>query len=164
MIDDRWSMERVWEHCERFAKLGIPLHWSEITVPSGTRKSDGWTVTLQTEQEQADYVGRLYTLLFSHPAVAGITWWNPVDGDWDTLPGGLIRSDLSPKPAYLRLLSLIKGHWWTDERLTTDLNGEVTVRAFHGEYRIAVGTEAESRERKVFVRPGQVQHITIRTP
>ena len=61
-------------------------------------------------------------MLFSHPAVAAVTWWDFTDQDaWQQAPAGLVRDDMSPKPAYEQLRSLIKGKWWTkagkDDRL-----------------------------------------------
>ena len=35
MHDGAWSNERVWEVCERFARFGVPLHFTELTILSG---------------------------------------------------------------------------------------------------------------------------------
>ncbi len=136
-----WSMQKVWETAERFRPLGKALHFSEITVPSDdptTDHSKSWPSTPEGEQRQADYVEKLYTLLFSHPSVQGIAWWNFVDGDWDRNPGGLLRSDLSPKPAYERLRKLINEKWRTRISGTTDRNGLLKFRGFRGRYIITV--------------------------
>jgi endo-1,4-beta-xylanase len=56
----------------------------------------------------------LYALLFAHPAVHALTWWDFSDrGAWQGAAAGLVRQDMSPKPAYERLRELIKGEWWT---------------------------------------------------
>jgi endo-1,4-beta-xylanase len=39
MHDGPWPTERVWEVCERFARFGVPLHFTETTLLSGER---GW--------------------------------------------------------------------------------------------------------------------------
>jgi GH35 family endo-1,4-beta-xylanase len=161
MTDRIWSFEEVWKQTEKFAVLGVPIHWSELTIPSARRTAAGWSVSARSEEEQADYVEQLYTLLFSHPAVSGITWWNPVDGDWDTLPGGLIRKDLTPKPVYQRLVSLIRGRWMTNAELTTDSHGEVEVRAFHGGYRIRSEANGSIRETRLEVKPGKTEKRTL---
>jgi endo-1,4-beta-xylanase len=143
MVGSEWPLEKVWDTAETFSKLGKPLHFSEITVLSDTQKADhsnAWPSTPEGEQRQADYVEKMYTLLFSHPGLTGIAWWNFVDGDWDRIPGGLLRSDITPKPAYDRLLDLIKKKWWTTASLTTDFSGRIKFRGFKGRYRITLQT------------------------
>ena len=49
---------------------------------------------------------------------------------------------MSPKPAYKKLLALIRGKWWTNAGGKTDASGTFSARAFYGEYRIVV-TSAE---------------------
>jgi hypothetical protein len=46
-------------------------------------------------------VGWFYTLLFSHPAVAALIWWDLSDrGALPGAPAGLLREDVGFKPAY----------------------------------------------------------------
>ena len=53
--------------------------------------------------------------------------------------GGLLRFDMSEKPAYKRLKHLIKEVWTTNEEFTADENGEVQFRGFYGEYEVTAG-------------------------
>ena len=53
--------------------------------------------------------------------------------------GGLLRFDMSEKPAYKRLKRLIKEVWTTNETLSVNENGEVKFRGFYGEYEITSG-------------------------
>jgi len=47
--------------------------------------------------------------------VASITWWDLSDRfAWQNAPAGLVRADLSPKPAYRVLDRLINHLWRTD--------------------------------------------------
>ncbi|MCU0522719.1 MAG: endo-1,4-beta-xylanase, partial [Anaerolineae bacterium] len=81
-----WSVEKAWTVCETYARFGRPLHFTELTVLSGDfKRSDDndwhtqrpiWPSTPEGEAAQAEYATRLYTLLFSHPAVEAITWWD----------------------------------------------------------------------------------------
>ena len=84
---------------------------------------------------QAEQVTKFYTTLFAHPAVQAITWWDFSDlGAWQGAPAGWLRKDMTPKPVYERLTSLIKGAWWWAQAETaTDANGEANVRAFFSE-------------------------------
>jgi hypothetical protein len=54
------------------------------------------------------------------------------------LPGaGFLDEDLGSKPAYEVLGKLINEEWRTpDMQLTTDRNGTIQFRGFHGKYRL----------------------------
>jgi len=141
-----WGAARTWEVCERFAKFGKPLHFTETTVVSGPKNDSAWVTTPEGEQEQAQRVSELYTVLFSHPAVAAITWWDFTDqGAWQRAPAGLVRDDMTPKPAYERLRELIKGQWWTTMETATGPGGTVSFAGFLGEYEIG----AQSGDRRL---------------
>ena len=132
-----WGAARVWDVCERFAKFGKPLHFTETTIVSGPKKDSGWTTTPEGEQDQAKQVTEFYTVLFSHPAVEAITWWDFTDqGAWQQAPAGLVRDDMTPKPAYEQLRSLIKGKWWTKMETATGSRGTWTFRVSSGRYEV----------------------------
>ncbi len=142
-----WKLTDVWSRCEAFSGFGRPIHFTETTVVSGpgpatldyNKRYDDWSTTPAGETAQADYVVRFYTLLFSHPSLRAITWWDLSDRDaWLGAPAGLLRKDMTPKPAYDRLMTLIHKTWWTDTVARADTKGSFTVRAFYGDYRITV--------------------------
>jgi hypothetical protein len=119
----------------------VPLHFTEFTVLSGPYLGDNrWgPSTPEGEEAQADLVEQHYTLLFGHPAVQAVSWWDLSDrGAWQSAPAGLLRSDMSPKPAYERLRELIRNRWWTHAQGRTDAEGRFTCRAFHGRHRVTV--------------------------
>jgi endo-1,4-beta-xylanase len=141
MHQKEWPLEKVWDKCETYSKFGKPLHFTEVTVLSGTngwQLPRPWPTTPEGERRQADYVEKLYTLLFSHPAVQAITWWDLQDGGWQGAPAGLIRADLTPKPAYERLLKLIRQTWWTRQSLTSNEKGQCAFTGFLGDYEVTV--------------------------
>jgi GH35 family endo-1,4-beta-xylanase len=172
-----WPLTKVWTVCERFAKFGVPLHFTELTVLSGAAKTDddwftarsGWTTTPEGERAQADYVEKLYRVLFSHASVEAITWWDFSDYHaWQGAPAGLLRKDQSPKPAYERLLKLIKGAWWTHETGASRADGTATFRVFRGRHRVTAQgadgarataeiTAARGEPNRVILRMGKVQ-------
>ena len=132
-----WRAAQTWSVCERFAKYGKPLHFTETTVVSGPKKGSVWATTPEGEEQQAKAVAEFYTLLFSHPAVAGITWWDFTDQNaWQAAPAGLVRDDMTPKPAYDRLHDLIKSTWWTRTEAATGPNGRAPVQGFYGQYQV----------------------------
>jgi endo-1,4-beta-xylanase len=142
-----WGIQKAWETCERFAKFGKPLHYTETTLVSGLqgwelrkqRKDPNfhWTSTPEGEQRQAKQVAEFYSILFSHPAVEAITWWDFTDQNaWQQAPVGLVRDDMTPKPAYNELKRLIKGKWWTKTETTTKAAGKADFRGFYGQYEV----------------------------
>lgn len=163
-----WSVQRTWGVCERFAQLGLPLHFTETTIVSGSPIGFGrWgQTTPEGEERQAEATVRFYTLLFSHPAVEAITWWDfSDDGAWMGAPAGWLRRDMSPKPVYERMLELIKGEWWTKAEGITDKEGKWQVKAFYGEHELSIHTQDGHKvTQKITVRKGADNRIEIRLP
>jgi GH35 family endo-1,4-beta-xylanase len=134
-----WAHSRTWSVCERFAKFGVPLHFTETTLVSGPKKGGKWQPTTpEMERSQAKGVAEFYTILFSHPAVEAITWWDLSDARaWQGAAAGLVRRDQSPKPAYHAIYELIRKKWWTRCSGKTDSRGRFTTRAFFGKHRVS---------------------------
>ena len=126
-----WPVKRTWEILEQFAKFGKPLHFTELTIISGWHSN---------QQRQAKLASQFYTILFSHPAVEAITWWDFTEQKYRgaiRAPGaGLIREDMTPKPAYDALKSQIKDRWWTRASATVTAPGEARFRGFFGHYTV----------------------------
>jgi len=122
-----WPPDVVQRTLNDAAAAQLPLHVSEVTILGAP----------DTEAEQAEAVRQFYTAAFAHPKVVGITWWDLSDEfAWQNAPAGLLRADLSPKPAYATLDHLINRLWRTDAAGHTGDDGQVAVRAFFGQYRI----------------------------
>ena len=140
----------LFRHMDLYARLGRPLQITEVTVPA-------YSWDREDEELQADIIERLYSVWFSHPDVEQIIYWNLVDGYahvWDPDPekikasqgnmslgenyyyGGLLRFDMSPKPAYFRIKELLEKRWHTEEELITDGDGRAAFRGFYGDYSI----------------------------
>jgi GH35 family endo-1,4-beta-xylanase len=161
MHQGEWPLEKAWDVCETYSRFGLPLHFTELTVLSGPHKDPDdkdwhtvrpdWNTTAEGETFQARYVERLYLLLFSHPAVKAITWWDLADGGWQGAPCGLVRKDLSPKPAYERLESLVNSRWKSNAALDSDASGAVRFRGFLGDYQVTVRGKAY----EFTLRPGE---------
>lgn len=141
---------RLYKHMDLYSRFGKPLQITEVTVPAYSWESED-------EEIQAEIIEKLYSIWFSHPNVEQIVYWNLVDGYahlWDPDPkkiaasqgdmtigenyyhGGLLRFDLSPKPAYNKIKELLEERWHTEAELVTDENGKAEFRGFYGEYDI----------------------------
>jgi GH35 family endo-1,4-beta-xylanase len=140
-----WSVTGTWNVLERYARFGVPLHFTETTILSGklgydlAKKEGSWHSTPTGEKFQVEAVDKFYRILFSHPSVEAITWWDVSDRNaWMEAPAGLLDKNLNPKPAYLQLEKLIKNRWWTRRILRTQPDGSAAFRGFLGDYQITV--------------------------
>jgi GH35 family endo-1,4-beta-xylanase len=146
-----WGREKTERILDRFARYNLPMHFTETTFVSGDlmpadivdlndfhRAAGEWPSTPAGEERQANELEEFVRTLVAHPLVEAFTYWGLGDrGMWLNAPGGLLRHDGMPKPAYDRLLGLVKGEWWVPPttRLTS-ANGTVLVEGFKGTYRI----------------------------
>ncbi len=124
---------------DTYAKLGLPMQITEITIPC-------YTDSASDEELQAEILKNLMKVWFSHPAMEAAIYWNLVDGYAAFAPqgamdvgenyyrGGLCRFDLSKKPAFDMLKKLFHETWHTEAELGTDDGGEATWKGFYGMY------------------------------
>ncbi|GGK80899.1 beta-xylanase [Sphaerisporangium melleum] len=153
-----WGEEKTLEVIDRFARYGLPIHFTETTLLSGhlmppeivdlnDYQIPEWPSTPEGEARQADEIARHYKTLLSHPSVQAMTYWGMADGGWLGAPGGFVRTDGTPKPSYEALRSLVKGEWWLPPTtLATDEQGRVRFTGFLGEYEVtAAGRTARFR-------------------
>ncbi len=162
-----WGVERTQEVLGRFARFGLPLHWTENTLVSGSLmpphivdlndwQVDDWPTTPDGEARQAEELVSHYRTLVGHPAVASITWWDIQDGGWLNAPTGLIRADGSTKPSFEALRGVIKGEWWLPPTpLRTDAAGRVRFSGWLGDYEVTVPSGGGGAGRFRIERPGQ---------
>ncbi|WDF32002.1 endo-1,4-beta-xylanase [Arthrobacter agilis] len=142
-----WGEETMLATVDRFARFGLPLHLTETTLLSGDLmppeivdlndyQIPSWPSTPEGEARQADEIVRHYRSLVGHPAVQAITYWGLTDdGAWLGAPGGLVRTDGTPKPSFDALRSLIKGEWWLPRKtIRTDHDGRLSITGFLGDY------------------------------
>ena len=134
--------ESMLEILDIYDSYGYPMHISEITIP-GSGLND------ENEEIQAYLVEKLYKTWFATRNMKSIVWWNMVDGYAAYAPlgsnvgenrcgGGLLRFDMSRKPAYEVLDNLINKEWNTSFETVVDKNGELSFRGFYGEYEVIV--------------------------
>lgn len=67
------SPEYIHKWYDKLALLDLPIHLSEITIPSPDDSERGYMI-------QAILARNLYRMWFSLEHMSGITWWNTVDG------------------------------------------------------------------------------------
>ncbi len=150
VIKEYLNAESMIEILDIFDSYGFPMHISEITIPGSGLKEEN-------EEIQAFLVEQLYKTWFATRNMKSIVWWNLVDGYAAYAPigstegenrcgGGLMRFDMSEKPAYKVLDRLINKEWKTNLEFTTK-EKEYTFRGFYGDYEIIV--EDDNGERVI---------------
>ena len=90
-----------------------------------------------------------------------IIYWNLVDGYAAFAPqgdmtagenyyyGGLVRFDLTPKPAYYRIKNLIQNKWHTEASITSDESGRAKFKGFYGEYDVKITVGEKVIDKKI---------------
>jgi GH35 family endo-1,4-beta-xylanase len=128
-----------------YNKFNLPMHISEITIPS-------YCVDYSVNEEvQAELTKALYETWFATENMKSIVWWNLVDGYGAYAPlgssegenyygGGLLRFDMSEKPAYKVIDKLINEDWNTSFVKSISSN-ELSFRGFYGDYEITIEDE-----------------------
>jgi GH35 family endo-1,4-beta-xylanase len=155
--------ESLYKHMDLYSKFERPLQITEVTVPA-------YSWEKEDEEIQAEIIEKLYSIWFSHPNVEQIIYWNLVDGYahlWDPDPekikasqgdmtlgenyyyGGLLRFDLSRKPAYFKIKELLQKRWHTEAELVTDKNGSAEFRGFYGDYSAVISSSEEVIRTKI---------------
>jgi len=157
------SPEMLYRHMDLYSNFEKPLQITEVTVPA-------YSWAREDEEIQAELIEKLYSIWFSHPNVEQIIYWNLVDGYayfWDPDPekikasqgdmtlgenyyyGGLLRFDLSPKPAYFKIKELLQKRWHTEVELVTDKNGRAEFRGFYGDYSAVISSSEKVISTKI---------------
>lgn len=156
---DRCDPNTLLDTYELFAKFGLPLWITEITI--GSAGDDGLAI-----QERA--TRDIYRLWFSAPKMAGITWWNLGDGtaygNEGVAGGGLADFDFQPKPAYTALDQLINHDWKTNLEIKSDNVGKVEFRGFHGDYEVEVTQDGKTKKFQLTVDSGGPAKATLTMP
>lgn len=147
-----YSPEQLYKQMDLYSQFGKPLQITEVTIPA-------YSWNDEDESVQAEIIENLYKIWFSHENVEQIIYWNMIDGYAhvaDATPekisetqgnmsvgenyfhGGLLRFDMTPKPAYYTIKNLFEKVWHTEEILKTNEIGTVNFKGFFGNYEITV--------------------------
>lgn len=150
---------------DRYSSFGKPLQISEVTIPAYSNDPED-------EALQAEILKRLYSLWFSHSNVEQIIYWNLVDGYAAFAPqgdmsagenyyhGGLLRFDMTPKPAFYTLKELFTKEWHTDATLVTS-NGSAVSKGFYGVYSVVAQADGKMVECDFEIRPGRENKLEL---
>ncbi len=170
-----YDPENLYKHMDMYAGLKKPLQVTEVTIPAYSQDT-------YDEEIQAEIIENLYTIWFSHPAMEQIIYWNLADGyahvwtnDLEAIHraqgdmtlgenvyyGGLLRFDMTAKPAYYRLKDLIKNKWHTEANGVTDSKGGFDFRGFYGDYELEILKDGEVFKKKISLSKGSSNSFTF---
>lgn len=142
-LDGRYAPEYVFAILDKLSELNLPLQITEMTIPAYSWEEED-------EAIQAELLKNIYSIFFSQKNMEAIIYWNLPDGyAYRAEPGdmtcgenyyygGLLRFDMSEKPAFRMLKKLIREEWMTHTQVVTDEEGYATLRGFHGDYELVV--------------------------
>lgn len=142
MAWERYNPETLYKLMDLYARFGLAEQITEMTIPA-------YGDDEENEYVQAELCKNVYTAFFSHPAMEAVIYWNLVDGYAAFAPqgdmkvgenvyyGGLLRFDMSEKPAFKMLKKLIHEDWNTSLTVGAP-DGNISFRGFYGDYKITV--------------------------
>lgn len=138
-----YNPRQLYAHMDLYSNFGKPLQITEVTVPAYSNDPED-------EEIQAEIIKKLYSIWFSHKNVEQIIYWNLADGYAAFAPqgdmsfgenyfyGGLLRFDLTPKPAYYAIKDLIFREWHTSCEVVTNDSGKAVFKGFYGDYDVVI--------------------------
>ena len=164
-----YNPEGLYRHMDLYARFGKPLQVTEVTIPAYSNDPED-------EAIQAEILEKLYSIWFSHPAMEQIIYWNMVDGyayvrSTDPVKiresmgnmslgenyyyGGLLRFDMTPKPAYYTIRNLFEKKWHTDTVAAANERGVAAFRGFYGKYDIEIVANGQTLTREINLQKGK---------
>lgn len=166
---------KLYRHMDLYASFGKPIHITEVTVPA-------YSWEAEDEELQAEMIEKLYSVWFSHPNVEQIIYWNLIDGYahlWDPDPdkikasqgdmtlgenyyyGGLLRFDMTPKPAYYKIKELTQRMWHTEKTAVSDETGRIEFRGFYGKYEVEVTVDGKTVTKEIELSSKKDNRMTV---
>lgn len=140
------TLDRYWK------EFRLPVRFTEFDIPS----SD--------EELQADFTRDFLILAYSHPSVVGVQHWGFWEGRHWKPPAAMYRLDWSEKPNAKAYKDLVLHQWRTDLMSKSDAAGRLSIRGFHGEYRVTVSLNGRSVEKVFTLRPDSESRWLITLP
>lgn len=160
-----YDPEQIWNIMDVYSRLGKPLHITEMTIPS-------YSESAEDEELQARIIRNIYSLMFAHPAMEGIIYWNLIDGfahaavpgdmtaGENVYYGGLLRYNFTAKPAFELLKELILKTWHTEVDITSESN-TVSFKGFYGKYDLTIETNGKTVNKTIHLSKELFNTLTI---
>ena len=156
--------KRLYEVMDTYARLNLPMQVTEVTASAFSHLPED-------EYVQAEMLRNLYRIWFSHPSMEAIVYWNMVDGyaayaeagdmtsGENKYHGGLLRFDMSKKPAWEVLDQLINHDWHTS--VDNIYGATADVKGFYGTYELTAIANGKECKQTIHLKKGGKNDITI---
>lgn len=147
LIGRQCDPNRIFAVFDTFSEFNCPFQITEMTFPCHDHTSR------EAEALQAELLKNLYTIWFGTPQMEAAIYWNLVDGyaygaqpgDFSAgenkLAGGLVRFDMTPKPALNVIKDLFTKQWRTETQIVSDERGFASFKGFYGNYALRINHE-----------------------
>ena len=157
---------KLYAHMDLYSNFAKPLQVTEVTIPAYSNDPED-------EAIQAELIEYLCSVWFSHPNMEQIIYWNLVDGyaafakqgdmtqGENYYYGGLLRFDMTPKPAYYTIKNLIEKKWHTEETIITDESGTAGFRGFYGMYELELTVDKKVITKEICLRKNGINQFEI---
>jgi len=145
-ITEFHSLQDIIDTFDSFGRFKIPCHITEFIPASKGYYTSGVRRGLITEQSQAEWAVRAYTMLFSHPAIYSIVWWDLCYyHSWKPELGAyMIDQNGRILPVYNALYNLIHVEWNSTGIYQLDEYGSINFTGFYGDYEAIIEGEGPS--------------------
>ena len=141
---DRFQLKKA---LDSLAQFQLPIRITEFNMPgqrSDYYKDRSLIMNEDEEKKKAKELTDYYRICFAHPAVEGILMWGFWEGaNWIPV-SSLYKMDWTPTPAAIAYQKLVFNEWWTRGKGKTNRQGEFSIPAFFGKYKVTV--HGKSRE------------------
>ncbi len=132
-------LQEILDTFDWFGSFKIPCHVTEFIPTSNGTYRAGSRRGYITEETQAEWAVRAYKILFSHPALDAITWWDfsnaPNWQAWKYEDAGYMMDETGRLlPVYNALSHLIHEDWNSTTTVTLDTVGKINFTGFYGDY------------------------------
>ena len=166
LTESRYNPQRLYEVLDKYAELGKKMQITEMTIPA-------YSASEEDEYIQAELIRNLYKIFFSHKSMEATIYWNVPDGYAAFAPlgdmtqgenvyyGGLLRHDLSEKPAFKVIKELFGSVWHTEETLVTNEYGIAEVRGFYGDYELTAAADGKTHTYNASLTENKENNIRI---
>jgi endo-1,4-beta-xylanase len=142
---------------DSLATFGLPIRITEFNLPGQRSKyyeNRSLKMTPEEEAAKAKDIVDYYRICFAHQGVDGILMWGFWEGANWIPQSSLYRRDWTPTPAAEAYHNLIYKEWWTKESGVAGKDGNFSVRAFFGKYKITVN--GKSKEVALLKKTGKI--------
>lgn len=115
----------VLDRIDRLSAAGLPIWATEFHCEDANTTN------------RAKELGDFYLAVFSHPSIEGVIMWGFWEPAVDYPNAAIVDANWYVNAAGQKFLSLL-ADWTTEIDLTTDANGRIDFRGFHGEYEVTL--------------------------